>query len=82
MSKPMSATARIAALEAQIAALLASQATTAPVVPTFATSTNGVLFPCKADKPCARSLKTAKRALSHDEATGHEARNASGVKIA
>lgn len=82
MSKPMSATARIAALEAQIAALLASQATTAPVVPTFATKTNGVTFPCKAAVPCARSLKTAGRALTHDIETGHEARDAKGAKIA
>jgi hypothetical protein len=73
-------TQQVEALTAQVAALLASQAAApaaqAPAAPTFATSTNGVKFPCTAETPCARtSIKTALRAASHG-ADGHEARDA------
>jgi hypothetical protein len=66
----------IAALKAEIAALKAAPIAGKPA--TFHTSAEvkaGQGFPCTAEKPCSRTLKTVKRAGIHGvDAGGHEPR--------
>lgn len=74
--------ARMSALEEALLTLVASQtaAVVAPVAPkarTFATKADiatGKGFPCTADEPCSRTLRTIGRAGSHGIETGHVAR--------
>ena len=76
-SKPTLAE-QVAALTAMVADLTAKLAS-APVSGASASgparSADGRDFPCTAEKPCSRSLRSAKRAAIHGvDAGGHEPR--------